>query len=82
MRWNSLEEQGPCVYCKALIDSSAGERHASLQIYHVRVVAEGDIDYYRCHACGSRLSHEHKRNGPGERWLLCDIAPYGLGLVE
>jgi DNA-directed RNA polymerase subunit RPC12/RpoP len=70
VRWNSLEEKGPCVYCKALIDASAIERHDSLQVYHVRVTAEGGIDYYRCHTCGSRLSREHKTNGAGKGWRL------------
>lgn len=62
--------ENPCIDCLTLIHSSAVERHPSLQIYHVRVAAEGDIDYYRCHACGSKLSHEHERNGPSKHWRL------------
>jgi hypothetical protein len=60
----------PCLACQALIDSSAVERHASLRIYHVRVVAEDAIDYYECERCGSKLAHEHKRNGPSKGWRL------------
>lgn len=59
-----------CRDCQALIESSAFDRHASLEIYHVRVVPEGDIDYYKCHACGSQLLHEHKRNAPSKVWRL------------
>jgi hypothetical protein len=66
----SAVRDSPCIDCKALIDSYRVVQHASLQIFHVRVVAEGDIDYYQCHACGSKLSHEHKRNGPTKRWCL------------
>lgn len=64
----------PCIYCKALIDSSTVEGHDSLQIYHVRVTAEGGIDYYRCRACGSKLSHEHKTNSPSDGWRLLEVS--------
>jgi hypothetical protein len=66
----SGSKKTPCRDCQALIDSLAFDRHASLEIYHVRVVAEGDVDYYKCQACGTQLLHEHKRNGPSKGWRV------------
>lgn len=68
----SREAKGPCIRCRALIDSSAVRAHDSLQIYHVRVTAEGGIDYYRCRVCGAKLLREHRAGSPGHGWRLLE----------